>query len=147
MTYRYGREEDEVMGLTFARELIVASTQVYPSSYTSTHTRTSLQERLEKKTRVPCLSFHLDLPSCAPASVTLQQGKDETGRPCGVNWELRVFVASTPEEQPHRRSCVRLLIRRLQFAPAKQGRQPVTCNSKEFLLSPGKLYLHVSLID
>ncbi|KAB7498361.1 Arrestin-like protein [Armadillidium nasatum] len=30
LTYRYGREEDEVMGLTFAKEIIVTSQQIYP---------------------------------------------------------------------------------------------------------------------
>ena len=31
LTYRYGREEDEVMGLTFAKEIIVSRSQVYPA--------------------------------------------------------------------------------------------------------------------
>ena len=30
-TYRYGREEDEVMGLKFSKELVLASQQVVPS--------------------------------------------------------------------------------------------------------------------
>ena len=30
-TYRYGREEDEVMGLKFSRELVLASQQIAPS--------------------------------------------------------------------------------------------------------------------
>lgn len=29
-TFRYGREEDEVMGLSFYKELYLASEQVYP---------------------------------------------------------------------------------------------------------------------
>ncbi|XP_068206469.1 arrestin homolog [Palaemon carinicauda] len=71
--------------------------------------------------------------------------KEETGKPCGVHWELRVFVGESIDDQPHRRSCVRLLIRRLQYATAKQGRQPQACCTKEFLLSPGKLHLQVTL--
>ncbi|KAG7169719.1 Arrestin-like 4 [Homarus americanus] len=129
MTYRYGREEDEVMGLTFAREVVVASAQ----------------ERLQKKLGTNSYPFHLELPRNAPASVTIQQGKEETGRPCGVHWELRVFVGTSNDEQPHRRSCVRLLVRRMQYAPAKQGRQPMASCAKEFLLSPGKLHLQVTL--
>jgi arrestin-2 len=30
-TYRYGREEDEVMGLKFSKELVLASQQIVPS--------------------------------------------------------------------------------------------------------------------
>ncbi|XP_066964875.1 phosrestin-2-like [Macrobrachium rosenbergii] len=144
MTYRYGREEDEVMGLTFAKEVVVASTQVYPPGPYSSK-KTTLQDRLHKKLGVNSFPFHLQLPKNAPASVTLQQSKEETGRPCGVHWELRVFVGESIDDQPHRRSCVRLLIRRLQYAPAKQGRQPQACCAKEFLLSPGKLHLQVTL--
>ncbi|XP_063595732.1 phosrestin-2-like isoform X1 [Penaeus indicus] len=144
MTYRYGREEDEVMGLTFAKELVIASAQVYPPAPAAAPL-TSLQVRLQKKLGTNAFPFHLEMPKNAPASVTLQPGKDETGRPCGVHWELRVYVGDSTEEQPHRRSCVRLLIRRLQYAPAKQGRQPVASCAKEFLLSPGKLHLQVTL--
>nr|XP_053653421.1 phosrestin-2-like [Cherax quadricarinatus] len=144
MTYRYGREEDEVMGLTFARELVVASTQVYPPTSLSA-SLTSLQERLQKKLGINAFPFHLEMPRNAPASVTIQQGQEESGRACGVHWQVRVFVGSTQDEQPHRRSCVRLLVRRRQYAPAKQGRQPMVSCTKEFLLSPGKLHLNVIL--
>ncbi|XP_045115157.1 arrestin homolog [Portunus trituberculatus] len=144
MTYRYGREEDEVMGLTFARDMVVASAQVYPPS-PLTKPPNSLQERLQKKLGVNSFPFHLEMPRSAPASVTLQQGKEETGRPCGVQWELRIFVGANAEDQPQRRSCVRLLIRRFQYAPAKQGRKPTASCTKEFLLSPGKLHLQVAL--
>ncbi|CAL4114719.1 unnamed protein product, partial [Meganyctiphanes norvegica] len=34
LTYRYGREEDEVMGLTFAKELVATSALVYPQVVT-----------------------------------------------------------------------------------------------------------------
>lgn len=132
------------MGLTFARELVVASTQVYPPSPIPGGP-TNLQERLYKKLGSNSFPFYLQMPRDAPASVALQQGQEETGRPCGVHWELRVFVGVSTEDQPHRRSCVRLLVRRLQYAPAKQGRQPMASCAKEFLLSPGKLHLQVTL--
>jgi len=35
-TYRYGREEDEVMGLKFSKELVLASQQIVPSGENST---------------------------------------------------------------------------------------------------------------
>ena len=36
-------------------------------------------------------------------------------------------------------------IRRIQFAPSKQGKQPCTIVRKDFMLSPGQLELEVSL--
>ncbi|XP_076060124.1 arrestin homolog [Oratosquilla oratoria] len=143
VTYRYGREEDEVMGLTFAKELVVAAFQVYPQI--SNPRLTPLQDRLMKKLGPNCFPFHFDLPQDAPSSVTLQQAREDEGKPCGVQWELRVFVGDHCDDQPHRRSCVKLGIRRLQYAPAKQGKQPVASGAKEFLLSPGKLHMQVTL--
>ena len=32
VTYRYGREEDEVMGVSFKKELVVDRVQVYPGN-------------------------------------------------------------------------------------------------------------------
>ena len=43
------------------------------------------------------------------------------------------------------RSTVNLGIRKVQFAPSKQGRQPCTVVRKDFMLSPGELELEVTL--
>ena len=36
-------------------------------------------------------------------------------------------------------------IRKIQFAPTRQGRQPCTVVRKDFLMSPGELELEVTL--
>lgn len=43
------------------------------------------------------------------------------------------------------RSCVRLAIRKIMYAPSKQGEQPSVEVSKEFMMSPNKLHLEASL--
>lgn len=43
------------------------------------------------------------------------------------------------------RSTVALGIRKIQFAPNKQGNQPCTVVRKDFLLSPGELELEMTL--
>lgn len=40
---------------------------------------------------------------------------------------------------------MQLNIRRIQFAPSRQGRQPCTIVRKDFMLSPGELELEVNL--
>lgn len=50
--FRYGREDLDVLGLTFRKDLYLASDQIYPpipSSSSSKKPLTSLQERLIKK--------------------------------------------------------------------------------------------------
>lgn len=48
-SFRYGREEDEVMGLNFQKELFLASEQIYPPQEKSEKKLSKIQERLLKK--------------------------------------------------------------------------------------------------
>ena len=47
--FRYGREDLDVLGLTFRKDLYLASEQIYPQEGESKHPVTRLQERLIKK--------------------------------------------------------------------------------------------------
>lgn len=48
-------------------------------------------------------------------------------------------------DRSHKRSAVMMGIRKIQFAPTKQGRQPCTVVRKDFMMSPGELELEVTL--
>nr|CAI5867964.1 unnamed protein product [Callosobruchus analis] len=143
-SFRYGREEDEVMGLKFQKDLYLASEQVYPPPQ-KTATSTKLQERLKKKLGDSCYPFIFTLPPSAPASVTLQPGKEEEGEPCGVHYFVKLFVGENETDRTHKRGMVSMGIRKVQYAPSKQGRQPCTVVRKDFMLSPGELELEVTL--
>lgn len=71
-SFRYGREEDEVMGLNFQKDLFLVSDQVYPPK--EKENTTKLQERLMKKLGPNAYPFTFNLPQNSPASVTLQPG-------------------------------------------------------------------------
>lgn len=91
-SFRYGREEDEVMGLNFQKELFLASEQIYPPPEKSDKETTKLQERLLKKLGPNAFPFSFQIPKAAPASVTLQQASDEDGEPCGVQYYVKVCI-------------------------------------------------------
>ncbi|KAH8860418.1 Beta-arrestin-1 [Schistosoma japonicum] len=166
--FRYGREDLDVLGLTFRKDLYLASAQVYPPIYATetdksgkillnpastavcggskspqnshdaefskvtedslhhgTLPLTRLQERLIKKLGNNAFPFYFKLPADAPASVTLQPGPNENGKPCGVDYELRTYVAETSDEKLQKRSnAVRLAIRKLTYAPEEPAPQP-----------------------
>lgn len=144
--FRYGREDLDVLGLTFRKDLYLAADQIYPPSDTPPKRPiTRLQERLMKKLGPNAYPFYFELPPHCPASVTLQPAPGDTGKPCGVDYELKAFVAETPDEKPHKRNSVRLAIRKIMYAPSKQGEQPSCEVSKEFMMSPNKLHLEASL--
>jgi arrestin-1 len=142
-SFRYGREEDEVMGLNFQKDLHLNSQQIYPAP--DKQNLTKLQDRLIKKLGPNCYPFVFTLPPNAPASVTLQPGLEDEGQPCGVHYYVKLFVGESETDRSHKRSTVSMAIRKVQYAPSKQGRQPCTVVRKDFMLSPGELELEVTL--
>ena len=79
---RYGREDLDVLGLTFRKDLYLASSQIFPTLEDSeVHKRplTRLQERLIKKLGANAFPFFFELPPHCPASVTLQPAPGDTG--------------------------------------------------------------------
>ncbi|KAF7285027.1 hypothetical protein GWI33_012339 [Rhynchophorus ferrugineus] len=142
-SFRYGREEDEVMGLNFQKDLHLVSEQIYPAPEKTSPTK--VQERLMRKLSANAYPFCFTLPPSAPASVTLQPGAGDEGQPCGVNYYVKIFVGESETDRTHKRSTVSMAIRKIQYAPSKQGKQPCTVVRKDFMLSPGELELEVNL--
>ncbi|XP_077292335.1 beta-arrestin protein kurtz isoform X3 [Arctopsyche grandis] len=150
--FRYGREDLDVLGLTFRKDLYLAAEQIFPVQNggvgvagPAKRPLTRLQERLVRKLGPCAFPFYFELPPHCPASVTLQPAPGDTGKPCGVDYELKAFVAESQDDKPHKRNSVRLAIRKIMYAPSKQGEQPSVEVSKEFMMSPNKLYLEASL--
>ena len=80
--FRYGREDLDVLGLTFRKDLYLASAQIYPpleDSEVNKRPLTRLQERLVKKLGANAFPFFFELPPHCPASVTLQPAPGDTG--------------------------------------------------------------------
>lgn len=90
-SFRYGREEDEVMGLNFQKELYLVSQQLYPATERCSEP-SKLQERLLKKLGPNAFPFTFHIQPSCPASVVLQQGREEEGEPCGVSYYVKVSV-------------------------------------------------------
>lgn len=80
------------MGLNFQKELYLVSEQVYPVAEKRDFTPSKLQERLMKKLGDNAIPFTFNLQPNAPASVTLQQSREEAGDPCGVQYFVKVCV-------------------------------------------------------
>lgn len=144
-TYRYGREEDEVMGVKFSKEMVIGQEQVVPM-INSKMELTSVQEKLIKKLGPNAYPFTFNFPDMAPSSITLQPSEEDQGKPMGVDYCVRTYVAETEDQKSHKRSSVTLAIKKLQHAPANRGRRlPSSLVSKGFTFSNGKINLEVTL--
>uniref|UniRef100_A0A3P8WDH7 Beta-arrestin-1 n=1 Tax=Cynoglossus semilaevis TaxID=244447 RepID=A0A3P8WDH7_CYNSE len=143
--FRYGREDLDVLGLTFRKDLFVANVQAFPSLPEEKKSLTRLQERLIKKLGEHAYPFTFEIPLNLPCSVTLQPGPEDTGKACGVDFEVKAFCAENVDEKIHKRNSVRLVIRKVQYAPEKPGPQPTAETTRQFLMSDKPLHLEASL--
>ncbi|CCD67242.1 Beta-arrestin arr-1 [Caenorhabditis elegans] len=150
--FRYGREDLDVLGLTFRKDLISETFQVYPQTDKSISRPLSrLQERLKRKLGANAFPFWFEVAPKSASSVTLQPAPGDTGKPCGVDYELKTFVAVTDGssgEKPKKSALsntVRLAIRKLTYAPFESRPQPMVDVSKYFMMSSGLLHMEVSL--
>ncbi|XP_069748275.1 beta-arrestin-1 isoform X2 [Narcine bancroftii] len=143
--FRYGREDLDVLGLTFRKDLFVANVQAFPPVVEEKKPLTRLQERLIKKLGEHCYPFIFEIPPNLPCSVTLQPGPEDTGKACGVDFEVKTFCSDNLEERIHKRNSVRLVIRKVQFAPEKPRPQPTAETTRQFLMSDKPLHLEASL--
>ncbi|KAK0405576.1 hypothetical protein QR680_018067 [Steinernema hermaphroditum] len=148
--FRYGREDLDVLGLTFRKDLITQTYQVYPRDpLQQERPLTRLQERLKKKLGDNAFPFWFEIPAKSASSVTLQPAPGDTGKPCGVDYELKTLVSTSDSnsgvEKAKKHSQVRLAIRKLTYAPWVNRPQPTVEACKEFMMSQGLLHLEASL--
>ena len=106
-----------VSGLTFRKDLYLASSQIFPLEEANKKPLTRLQERLMKKLGENAFPFYFELPPHCPASVTLQPAPGDTGKPCGIDYEMKAFVGDASDDKPHKRCKFTLSIAFILFAP------------------------------
>ncbi|KGL79944.1 Arrestin-C, partial [Tinamus guttatus] len=144
--FRYGRDDLDVIGLTFRKDLYVLTTQIFPPVPDQVpKTLTLLQEKLLKKLGENAYPFTFEIAPNLPCSVTLQPGPDDVGKACGVDFEVKGFCAENLEEKIHKRNSVRLIIRKIQYAPLKTGPAPKSETTRQFMMSDKPLHLEASL--
>ncbi|NWW87190.1 ARRC protein, partial [Rhynochetos jubatus] len=144
--FRYGRDDLDVIGLTFRKDIYVLTTQIFPPvPDQAPKTLTSLQEKLIKKLGENAYPFTFEIATNLPCSVTLQPGPDDVGKACGVDFEVKGFCAENLEEKIHKRNSVRLVIRKIQFAPLNTGPAPKSETTRQFMMSDKPLHLEASL--
>ncbi|KAK2586346.1 hypothetical protein KPH14_010638 [Odynerus spinipes] len=116
LTFRYGREDEEVMGLKFCNEAIMCVAQLYPPFAGPDHQEpvTPLQEALVKRLGSNAHAFTMEITPLAPPSVQLVPAKEYTGAPIGTSYDVRAYVADRPEDKFHHKSAVRMGIRVIQ---------------------------------
>ena len=97
-TYRYGREEDEVMGVKFSKELVLCKDQIIPIKRDRPE-NTPMQDKLLRRLGNNSYPFIFHFPPNSPSSVTLQPGDDAVGKPLGVEYNVRIYVSESEDDK------------------------------------------------
>ncbi|XP_044220311.1 arrestin 3b, retinal (X-arrestin) isoform X1 [Thunnus albacares] len=145
--FRYGSEDLDVIGLSFRRDIWIQRVQVYPP-VDGNSTKSPMQESLLKKVGEQGYPFSFQMPTDLPCSVSLQPGPNDSGKACGVDFEVKAYLANAPnniDEVVEKKDTCRLMIRKIQFAPANNKAGPKADVTKQFLMTDKPVHLEASL--
>ncbi|XP_076653497.1 arrestin homolog isoform X2 [Halictus rubicundus] len=115
LTFRYGREDEEVMGLKFCNEVVMCVAQLYPPNVgADCHETTPLQEALVRRHGPNAYAFTMEITPLAPPSVQLVPAKEYNGAPIGSSYDVRVYDPEIADEELLRKATVSMSIRVIQ---------------------------------
>ncbi|MED6252155.1 hypothetical protein ATANTOWER_007759 [Ataeniobius toweri] len=144
--FRYGSEDLDVMGLCFRKDIWFEQTQIYPEN--SKPQLSAMHETLLKKAGDNAYPFSFEIPTNLPCSVSLQPGPDDKGKACGVDFEVKTYLAkekNNPDEKVEKKDTARLVIRKIQYAPSQVGAGPKADICKSFMMSDKPVHLEASM--
>ncbi|XP_054482771.1 S-arrestin a [Anoplopoma fimbria] len=145
-TFRYGRDDMDVMGIAFRRELYLSTRQVYPplqDREKGVHTR--MQAKLLRKLGDNAYPFFFEFPDNLPCSVALQPSPHDVGKQCAVEFEIKAFSAESQDAKIRKRSTLKLMIRKVQYAPEEEAVAPSVETTRDFVMSDKPLHVKASL--
>ncbi|XP_068187438.1 arrestin 3a, retinal (X-arrestin) [Antennarius striatus] len=144
--FRYGSDDLDVMGLCFRKDIWINRVQIYPESHKPT--LSEMHDTLMKKAGDNSYPFSFEIPNNLPCSVCLQPGPDDKGKACGVDFEVKTYLANdkcNPDEKIDKKDTARLIIRKIQYAPSQVGAGPKVDLCKSFMMSDKPVHVEASL--
>ncbi|KAF4104772.1 arrestin 3b, retinal (X-arrestin) [Onychostoma macrolepis] len=145
--FRYGREDLDVIGVSFRKDIWIKRIQMYPSEGTKTP-NTPMQDALLKKAGDQGYPFTFDIPAHLPCSVSLQPAPEDAGKPCGVDYEVKAYIANEDDETDEKvdkKDTCRLIIRKIQYAPNELAAGPKTDLNKQFMTADKPIHVEASM--
>ncbi|XP_023197646.1 arrestin-C-like [Xiphophorus maculatus] len=144
--FRYGSEDLDVMGLCFRKDIWFEQVQIYPEC--TKPQLSAMHETLLKKAGDNAYPFSFEIPNNLPCSVSLQPGPDDKGKACGVDFEVKTYLAmekNNPDEKIEKKDTARLVVRKIQYAPSQVGAGPKAEICKSFMMSDKPVHLEASM--
>ncbi|XP_073710344.1 arrestin 3b, retinal (X-arrestin) isoform X2 [Misgurnus anguillicaudatus] len=147
-TFHYGRENLDVIGVSFRKDIWVKRIQMYPPPTNKPPNTTPMQDVLLKKAGDQGHPFTFDIPVHLPCSVSIQPAPEDVGKPCGVDYEIKAYIANEADnlnEKISKKDICRLTIRKIQYAPEKLAAGPKADLNKHFITMDKPIHLEASI--
>ncbi|CAF89898.1 unnamed protein product [Tetraodon nigroviridis] len=96
-----------------------------------------------RKQRLWLLSFRT--LTCASGEWLWQPAPHDVGNECAVEFEIKAFSAESQDAKVRKRSTVKLMIRKVQFAPDTDAAAPSVETTRDFVMSDKPLHVKASL--
>ncbi|XP_073676782.1 arrestin 3b, retinal (X-arrestin) [Garra rufa] len=145
--FRYGREDLDVIGVSFRKDIWIKRMQIYPVQGTKPP-NSPMQDALLKKAGDQGHAFTFGIPIHLPCSVSLQPAPEDAGKPCGVDYEVKAYIANEEDEvddKVDKKDTCRLIIRKIQYAPNELAAGPKTDVNKQFITADKPIHLEASM--
>ncbi|KAM4555432.1 arrestin 3b, retinal (X-arrestin) [Odontesthes bonariensis] len=145
--FRYGSDDLDVIGLSFRRDIWIQRVQVYPAT-NETVPKSPMLDCLMKKVGEQGCPFSFQMPTNLPCSVALQPAPNDSGKACGVDFEVKAYIANAPndgDEVIEKKDTCRLIIRKIQFASVNNKDGPKADLSKQFMMSDKPIHVEAAL--
>ncbi|KAM9513366.1 arrestin-C-like isoform 2-T3 [Salvelinus alpinus] len=142
--FRYGSDDLDVIGLSFRKDIWVKRMQIYPVVDTKP-ANTPMQEALLKKCGDQGHPFTFTIDTNLPCSVGLQPAPEDAGKSCGVDYEVKAYIAKEADDPDEKISKKYVLVEchkfntTVQYMPFAVARNQIIVYSDGFLplfLSP-----------
>ncbi|XP_039505588.1 S-arrestin a [Pimephales promelas] len=144
--FRYGRDDTDVLGISFKREIYMTTRQIYPPLQDKEQgILTKIQDKLLRKLGDNAYPFFFEFPDNLPCSVGIQPSPKQASKYCAVEFEVKAFCAESQNAKVRKRSTVCLTIRKVQYAPESPGPAPCVQTTRDFLMSDKPLHMEANL--
>ena len=144
---RYGREDEELMGLQFCNEMILASETLLPDPCDYIEEYDNNSDDLSQRFGCFLKPFKINIGSSLPPTIRLQPTRNYSGSPIGTTYTISVFptYSDTSVSAPDKKELIHMMFWVSELFPEILDIRPTMSLTRKSVFKDGEIYLQVGL--
>ena len=144
---RYGREDEELMGLQFCNEMILASETLLPLPCDYVEEFDTQGEDLSQRYGCFLKPFKINIGCSLPPTIRLQPTRNYAGSPIGTTYTISVFPTYTETmlSPPDKKELIHMMFWVSEVFPEPIDIRPTMSISRRSIFKDGQIFLQVGL--